>query len=545
MNGLLQHLRISLRLHFRNKMALIYGYLFPVIFLIAFWVLYRYERVPLARHMGELLTVTILGGACFGLPTTMVSERERGVWRRFRLAPIATGALIMSTVAARYVAVISAGLLQLAIAMGVGMPLPRHPLELWVAFTFVTFAFLGLGLVIAMLADNVPAVQALGQCIFLPMLIIGGVAVQLSSLPDWALHVSAFFPGRYAVEAMQACVTGSGLAPVRFSLLALTLIGVAGCLAGAKMFRWDAQQRFAARSGKGWVAVAIGAWFAVGFLAEWRGHIGYSAPPEQAAASTGTAAIPRFRRNVLVTPKLSDAERAAASPSTPGKAEAPTGAVAPARSGTETPAKTVTPPPATTPKAIPSPPQAASAPNPPPLPAAAGSQPTLCPSAPGSWQAVTPKNIDDDLTFDKGLPPDSSIVTPIARDDQQPDPDVADKLQTLVDALPRWNPGKVIDPVQKVRNYLYAAAVPDVFQLDVERFVPWYVFDQIVQEIPKDDLVKILYWIACTPDRGADPAAEDMRALGLPGLPGDMEEIRNRAAIYGVKLLGRVLGKIK
>ena len=149
------------------------------------------------------------------------------------------------------------------------------------------------------------------------------------------------------------------------------------------------------------------------------------------------------------------------------------------------------------------------------------------------------------MTFDKGLPPDSGIVTPIARDDQQPDPDVAEKLQKLVDALPRWNPGNVIDPVQKVRNYLYAAAVPDVFQLDVERFVPWYVFDQIVQEIPKDDLVKILYWIACTPDRGADPAAEDMRALGLPGLPGDMEEVRNRAAIYGVKLLGRVLGKIK
>ena len=46
-----------------------------------------------------------------------------------------------------------------------------------------------------MMADNVPAVQALGQCIFLPMLIIGGVAVPLASLPDWAQHLSAFFPG--------------------------------------------------------------------------------------------------------------------------------------------------------------------------------------------------------------------------------------------------------------------------------------------------------------------------------------------------------------
>ena len=135
--------------------------------------------------------------------------------------------------------------------MGLGMPLPRHPFELFLAFTCVAFAFIGLGLVIAMMADNVPAVQALGQCIFLPMLIIGGVAVPLASLPDWAQRLSAFFPGRYAVEALQACVTGNGLGAAGFSVIALVLIGAAGCLAGAKMFRWDAQQRFAAARRQG------------------------------------------------------------------------------------------------------------------------------------------------------------------------------------------------------------------------------------------------------------------------------------------------------
>src|SRR5262249_50202868 len=148
---------------------------------------------------------------------------------------------------------------------------------------------------------------------------------------------------------------------------------------------------------------------------------------------------------------------------------------------TPAPPHMATPPPAKTP----SQPTASAAPTAPPLPAPAGNQPTLCGHAPGSWQAVTTKNIEDDLTFDKGLPPDTGIVTPIARDDQQPEQEVADKLQKLVDALPHWAPGQVIDPVQKVRNYLYVAAVPDVFQMDVERFVPWYVFDQIVQTVPK------------------------------------------------------------
>ena len=45
MKGLLEHLGLSLRLHFRNRMALLYGYLFPLIFLAAFWVLYRHEKI--------------------------------------------------------------------------------------------------------------------------------------------------------------------------------------------------------------------------------------------------------------------------------------------------------------------------------------------------------------------------------------------------------------------------------------------------------------------------------------------------------------------
>src|SRR3954464_15043297 len=179
MAAMLQQTAISLRLHYRNRMALLYSYLFPLIFLLAFYVLYRHERVVLVRHMGELLTVGVLGGACFGLPTTMVSERERGVWRRYRLAPVPTASLVVSTVLARYCILVTSALLQLALAMALGMPMPLHPFALAVAFTFVAFAFIGLGLVMAMMADNVPAVQALGQCIFLPMLIIGGVAVPL------------------------------------------------------------------------------------------------------------------------------------------------------------------------------------------------------------------------------------------------------------------------------------------------------------------------------------------------------------------------------
>jgi len=548
MSGLLQQLVVSLKLYSRNTMALVYGYVFPTIFLVAFWVLYRYDKVPLARHMGELLTIAVLGGACFGLPTTMVSERERGVWRRYRLTPVPTGYLVVSTVLARYLILISAGLLQIVIAMGIGMPLPRHPFQLWLAFTFVSFAFLGLGLVIAMLADNVPAVQALGQCLFLPMLIIGGIAVPLASLPDWAQHLSAFFPGRYAVDAIQACVTGDGLGAAGFNLGALLVIGIAGCVAGAKLFRWDAEQRFVARAGKGWVGVAILAWVAVGLAAEARGRVSIVRTAEPAettpAAASGRTAAP-FAPN----PSLSPAEQAAMQAASSAPAANST---TPPASTTTAPDRTAssrgTPPagPAATP-ALP-PPAPATVPQPAPTPAPVASAPPSPPPAaaasasPKTWQAVTAADIDRDFIFTR-LPPDEGVVTPIAPPDEVPAQEVLDELEGIRAALPTWKPGKVEDPVQRARNLLYVAAVPDIFQLPMERYVPQLVFDQLLQDIPKDDLIKILYWIGMHPMDGTDAAVDQLRPLGLGNGPSDAEQLRERTAIYAVKLLGRITGR--
>jgi ABC-2 family transporter len=539
MDAFVHQFRVSLNLHFRNRMALIYSYLFPTIFLIAFWVLYRYDRVPLARHMGELLTVTALGGACFGLPTTMVSERERGVWRRYRLAPVRTGTLLASTVAARYVLLVLAGLLQVALAMGVGMPLPNHPLDLWIAFSFVAFALLGLGLVIATLADNVPAVQALGQCIFLPMLIIGGVAVQLSSLPEWAQHVSAFFPGRYAVEAMQSSVTGQGLRVMGFSLLALLLIGLAGFVAGIRNFRWDAEQRFAQRNGKGWVAVALAAWAAVGLLAESRGRIGpidivpEYATPLSPPRTTAVAAAPSSSSSSSSSSSTTTTTIPPAAPATEPKTSAPatpSPAIKGERNTSTVPAK----------------PSAEEAATPKPAPPAATPSTTGPPAPlpePASWRAVTPAHIDE-IMFER-LPSDSGVVSPIARLDEPLDPEVEGDLEEVRSKLATWGPGQVADPVQRVRNVLYVAAVPDVFQIPLERYVAHVVFERLQGDIPKDDLIKLLYWVATHPNGGDDSAVDDLRSAGLKvNGPSDMDQTRERVMLYALKLLGRLVGKI-
>jgi hypothetical protein len=157
---------------------------------------------------------------------------------------------------------------------------------------------------------------------------------------------------------------------------------------------------------------------------------------------------------------------------------------------------------------------------------------------------VTLADIDRDLIFTR-LPPDSGVVTPIAPLGEEPDENTAAQLDKMRVALPAWKPGKVADPVQRVRNFLYVAAVPDVFQMsELERFVPMVVYERIQEDIPKDDLIKILYWIATHPFDGDDKAVDELRPLGLFNGPADMEQTRGRLSVYAVKLLGRITGKI-
>ena len=481
MKGILNHLALTLKLNFRSKQALIYGYVVPIFFLFAFGSLFNNDKEPLIHELGELLTISVLGGACFGMPTSMVSERERGVWRRYRLLPTATGALIFSTMVARFVIVLTSAVLQIALAIAIyHMPLPKHPGQLAIAFAFVCFAFLGMGLIIAMLAETVPAVQALGQAIFLPMIIIGGVGVPLRSLPVWAQHIAAFLPGRYAVEALQACMFDTeryhGLGGAGFSLLALFVIGASACVAGAKMFRWDVGQKLAG-SARVWVVPALACWAAVGLVAESRGKAVLYYPPAN--------------RTVAVAPPQTH------------PATAPVSVALPAVPGPTT-----------------------------------STMPSTGPATAETWRQVTPAMIDA-ITYDD-LEPDSGPVTPFVASLDGLDDDAKKRLDNFTDKLSDFAPANDPDLLQRVRNLLSIAAVADLLQDELEGAFPYVIFERLKTDIPAPDLKKLLTWIILHPDENT--VLTKVEELGIMG---EVDDVRTRERVtgYAKKCLFRLISK--
>ena len=133
----------------------------------------------------------------------------------------------------------------------------------------------------------------------------------------------------------------------------------------------------------------------------------------------------------------------------------------------------------------------------------------------------------------------------MSRSDETPDPAILPQLDRIRDALPGWAQGNVTDPVQRARNLLAIAAVPDILQMEQEeRFVPRLVFARLQAVIPPRDLPKILCWIGMHPDEGSDAAIHRLGDFGLPDITGPAKPVRGRIMLYAFKLLGRLTGHI-
>jgi hypothetical protein len=281
------------------------------------------------------------------------------------------------------------------------------------------------------------------------MLVIGGVAVPLGSLPDWAQQLAAFFPGRYAVAAMQAAVTGDGLAGQGFACLALLVSGVTGATTGALLFRWDAGPMAGGRARKWRALPVLLAWAAVGVAAS----VG---PGEKAAAPA---------------------------------AEAP---------------------------AVPSVPVA-------PLP---------------PWVKITSADV---AALDYRVPPDTGVVAPWAGPDEVPDDYAQQHIDRVGRGLPAWPPGRMPDDLESVRHLLCVAAVPDVLQLPSERFLGQVVLDHLRERYRRDQLVKMLAWIALHPEQGT--VLTEVNSLGIPGEVGQEAVVRERCHFYAIKAIARLTGR--
>ncbi len=250
--------KIRIHLAMRNKMFLFFSLLMPMIFLFLFVMIWgKSSPEKISYIFGGILTLTVMGGF-WGLSVQLVTFRETGILRRFRLAPVGAGPMLASSIVANFVLVVPF----IFIEMLVG----RYVLHMasWgevpVVFLLVIIGsatFSAFGLIVASVTNSMQETQIINQLIWMVFLFLSGATIPLSVFPKWIQSVTLFSPATYLATGFQSAMTNRATFSEIFTdSIALTVGLLVSFEIARRIFRWEPEQKLPPRA-KVWVLVAL------------------------------------------------------------------------------------------------------------------------------------------------------------------------------------------------------------------------------------------------------------------------------------------------
>jgi imidazolonepropionase-like amidohydrolase/ABC-type multidrug transport system permease subunit len=268
MAAYLAHIRMNLRLTFRDKSVLFFNYLFPLIFFFIFAQMFHAEQGGAIIQVATMvLCVGILGTGFFGAGMRAVADREQNILRRFKVAPITAGPILVSSLVTGLVHYIPIALFVLALShYRYGMAWPERPLSLLFFIAIGVTAFRGIGLIIASVVNSLAESQILVQLLYFPMLFLSGTTIPITVMPTWVQVLAQFLPATYLFTGMQAIMSGrDSLANQTEAVVALLLTSALSTFIGVKLFRWEKDEKIR-NSAKVWVVLVMAPFLVLGVL---------------------------------------------------------------------------------------------------------------------------------------------------------------------------------------------------------------------------------------------------------------------------------------
>jgi ABC-2 type transport system permease protein len=179
--------------------------------------------------------------ACVDLGIGILLERQRGLWKRIRSAPISRTTLLGGKAASGTLIALMSLLVSFGFAIVVfGVRIQGSTagfLAVALACALMASTF---GLLIASLGRTPGGTRGVAILAVLMMVMLGGAWVPTFVFPLWAQRLTIVVPARWAVDGLDA-MTWRGLGPGAAILPTAVLLGFAvlfGTLAVAR-FRWE------------------------------------------------------------------------------------------------------------------------------------------------------------------------------------------------------------------------------------------------------------------------------------------------------------------
>jgi imidazolonepropionase-like amidohydrolase/ABC-type multidrug transport system permease subunit len=250
----------DLRLALRDRTVIFFNFLFPLVFFFGFGSMLNADRASgvATAVVTSVLVIGVLGNGLFGAGMRSVMDREAGILRRFKVAPITPLPLLIASIVTGWLLYLPSIVLLIGLAHVLwDMPLPARPISLLVVLSVGVAAFRAIGLIIAAVANTVAESNILVQLLYMPMMFLSGATIPIAVMPGWAQTASTFMPAFYLVNGLQGIFQREESLLVNMAPLAALMVTlVVATFIAKQLFRWEKEQPIRPAS-KLWVAAVM------------------------------------------------------------------------------------------------------------------------------------------------------------------------------------------------------------------------------------------------------------------------------------------------
>ncbi len=263
---------VRIRITMRNKAFLFFSLIMPLVIFFLYGSVFAKGRPEEVTYlMGPILSFTVMG-TFWGLSMQLVTWREQGILRRFRLAPISPLNMILSSVLANYVLILPTVIFELLLARFLYHVTTFGNLtSVFILVILGITAFGAMGLVVASVTNTMQETQIINQILWFALIFLSGATLPLALLPRMVQRVGLFLPATYFIYGLQrAMLNRAALQTLGMVLISLIVWAALTIFLSSQLFRWEPEAKLP-RNAKLWAVSTILPFILLGV---WENHNG-------------------------------------------------------------------------------------------------------------------------------------------------------------------------------------------------------------------------------------------------------------------------------
>jgi ABC-2 type transport system permease protein len=246
MQGFGKFALVETKLFFREKIAMLAVFAFPVALVVGFGQIPGFSTPSKSlsgqvgtEYIASVSVAIVLASLCLtSVPMVVGQYRERGILRRFAVTPVTPATLLAAKLAVYAgAAVLSVALVAAVARVVYHVPLPHAPGWFLLSLALAMAALFGIGMLVAAVAPSARASTGIGFLLFFPNMFLAGVYFPADQMSATLQRAGNLTPLGSALHAIRD--SWMGFEPRTEYLVIMAVYAVVTAVAAACFFRWE------------------------------------------------------------------------------------------------------------------------------------------------------------------------------------------------------------------------------------------------------------------------------------------------------------------